>query len=46
MKVYTSLNEKSLATLVGVVMTDENDNIIFKDFSMNGWSFLGKRTTK
>ena len=31
MKVYTSLNEKSLATLVGVVMTDENDNIIFKD---------------
>ena len=31
MKVYTSINEKSLATLVGVVMTTEDNAILFKD---------------
>lgn len=31
MKVYTSINEKSLATLVGVVMTTEDNSILFKD---------------
>lgn len=31
MKVYTSINEKSLATLVGVVMTTEDNTILFKD---------------
>ena len=31
MKVYTTLSEKSLATLVGVVMTNEKDEILFKE---------------
>lgn len=31
MKVYTALDEKSNATLVGVVLTTEDNEIIFKD---------------